>query len=1240
MRDVDLTPYSAELTRRRIVNDELRTVDAALMFADVSGYTALTERLAVLGRAGAEAVTLAVNDCFERLVGCVLRYGGDVLRFGGDALFVAFEGSDRLHRCLQAAEAMQRAIAELPAIEVPGGTVVLRQSIGVHDGTVVLHRWSGSWDEVVPLGPAVSEALRNESIASAGEIAISEAVVAVLPAARVRRCPDGTARLRRRPRSAEVRDHRAGIASTHDGHAAPRALPPALRVAVESPGLPEHRSAAIGFLAITGVDAVVDDAVALAALIDPVLTAIDEIADELNVRLLATDVSIDSVKLILSAGVPTTRGDDGARLVEGMLHAIRAARRNRTGASVRAGAHIGVVFVGDVGHPRRRSFTVMGDVVNLAARLAAKAPPGGLLVSQDLARTLPAGAQIEPVEPLAVKGKRGLQQVALIWRLTPGDAPTGDTRAVGVGAALRGRAGDLRSIMSVIERDSVVQVVGERGVGTSRVVAEVAERMRRGDQRAVVLTAAAIADRLAPLRTLRRIVEHLAGPASWTSIIDELLVVARPAATAKTTSRAQGLELVGRLADRLLGSWPPNTLLVIDNADLIDDASRAVLAAAATSLRIDGGQRRLVVAGHTERRLPGVRVVTLARLDDDALRAIVEDSADVALSDARIDGIVVAASGLASFAVELSRLAAGADLPPSMESLIAARLDRLPVVDRRLIRELATLGAECALSAAADILATTLADLRARATAHPSVIELDGPAMRFIDETLRSTAEASLPVSRRRELHRRMAQWLEQSPQPRPSDVAAHWFGANNDQGVLRWAPRAAEQARFVGASQSAAEWMQQAVMAAQRAGVPTPAFVALAEQWATDARLAGLLEVEARSLAALAAAVSPAGRAAVQIDRAANARRRGKARSAASLLGRVESMIGVEDHELRRRVLVERGWQAAWRGRWSAALGWASKAVALSGEGAQRTAADDPVLSDPVLSEAWTLTAQALDATGQPGGDAAAARALVHAEASGDARRVAICIGNLAIAADNRGQWSEAADGYRRAMAMFQQAGDIVNAATSSVSLASILIELGDVDVAEPIALAAARSFAAAGVHDGSVQIAESFALRSRVRRGAVPAADLAAVIERAAGLVATIGAHDEEIGSFHTAGLIEMMLLAGRVGAAVEATENQLRLVEHYGDDHLAPAMLRRLLAAGLLSAGGAAGPVAAQQALRAAATAGLDPEIAAVQALCSAWSVGINESGALLDPGLDLDLRLGVSSRPWFAPRPQAT
>ncbi len=199
-----LTATIASSSRRN------RSVDAALLFVDVSGYTALTERLAALGRVGSETLTDIVNTCFERLIDDVIAGDGHVLRFGGDALFIAFIGPDRLERAADTAVAMQRTIRDLPAIQAPGGRVRLSQSIGLHCGDLLLHRWSGSWTEVMPYGPAVTEVLRCEAAAHAGQIAISETV-------RCRPGDDpGTSTLRWRGTAAQHEPSEARAGTTHN----------------------------------------------------------------------------------------------------------------------------------------------------------------------------------------------------------------------------------------------------------------------------------------------------------------------------------------------------------------------------------------------------------------------------------------------------------------------------------------------------------------------------------------------------------------------------------------------------------------------------------------------------------------------------------------------------------------------------------------------------------------------------------------------------------------------------------------------------------------------------------------------------------------------------------------------------------------------------------------------------------------------------------------------------------------
>ena len=71
-----------------------RVVSGSLLSADISGFTALSERLAGIGRAGAEELTDLLNRCFDGMIATASRHGGDVLKFGGDALLILFTGAD------------------------------------------------------------------------------------------------------------------------------------------------------------------------------------------------------------------------------------------------------------------------------------------------------------------------------------------------------------------------------------------------------------------------------------------------------------------------------------------------------------------------------------------------------------------------------------------------------------------------------------------------------------------------------------------------------------------------------------------------------------------------------------------------------------------------------------------------------------------------------------------------------------------------------------------------------------------------------------------------------------------------------------------------------------------------------------------------------------------------------------------------------------------------------------------
>src|SRR5262245_44629378 len=93
--------YVPRLIIQRLLTDPILITEplsqrfpAAVLYADISGFTALTERLAEQGPVGAEILTRELNTYFGQLIEIITRHGGDIVKFAGDALTAIWPVTD------------------------------------------------------------------------------------------------------------------------------------------------------------------------------------------------------------------------------------------------------------------------------------------------------------------------------------------------------------------------------------------------------------------------------------------------------------------------------------------------------------------------------------------------------------------------------------------------------------------------------------------------------------------------------------------------------------------------------------------------------------------------------------------------------------------------------------------------------------------------------------------------------------------------------------------------------------------------------------------------------------------------------------------------------------------------------------------------------------------------------------------------------------------------------------------
>ena len=428
-----LEPYAPRLVvdwLRDSPHDTFREIHGSLAFVDISGFTTLTERLARNGKVGAEEMSDLLNATFAQLLEVAYLDGAGLVQWGGDAVLLLFQGEDHAARACRAAYRMRARMRRIGKLDTSAGRVVLQMSVGIHSGTFhfflvgdpAIHR------ELLISGPAASRCAELEALADAGEIAISHQTAALLTP-RIVGEPKGDGLLLGGEPCLD--DLVVVPRPPSDGLDIGSALPVAIREHLEqAAGEAEHRQIAVAFVQFSGTDALLAEqgAEVLAAALDEAIRNVQEATSHHGVTFFETDINRDGCKIMLTAGAPRSSDHDE----EWML---RAARRimDRVGVlPLRVGVNRGPVFAGDFGPPFRKTFSVKGDAVNLAARVMGKAAPGQVLATLAVVERSRTVFDIEPLPPFMVKGKSQPVSAASIGRAL-GERDDPDTSAPLVG---------------------------------------------------------------------------------------------------------------------------------------------------------------------------------------------------------------------------------------------------------------------------------------------------------------------------------------------------------------------------------------------------------------------------------------------------------------------------------------------------------------------------------------------------------------------------------------------------------------------------------------------------------------------------------------------------------------------------------------------------------------------------------------------------------------------------------------
>ncbi len=514
------------------------------IFCDVSGFTPLSERLKMVSpQTAAERIAEIINSLFFDVVTALFNHGGDLLKFGGDAMLGVFPGDtpeQMAESALLAAQtglAIQKVMEKYAGIDAAGEKRSLKIKCGIAAGPYfAAHIGTPPEPEkgqcgtmaYVTTGHTVNRTEICQGYAAGGEVTLTQEVYDLVRA-RVEAAPvetegehgekpEGIYRLVSAP-MLEGEQKRFILQEPPEGEVtaqitylverirrlAPYMNSELIRRIVENPRnpriAPDRRQVTVMFANYLGISDLVD---ALGEKNPQVVTQhlnnyfvkMTDIVEEYEGTVARMDQYAVGDRFIVFFGAPRAHEDDPVRAVYTALEMQQAMKEHfaalQTSEGIfrfrqRIGINTGVLFAGNAGAPDlRQEYTLMGDDINMAARLMSKSNWQEIFISDRTQERIAAYCETADKGEMQVKGKSIPVHVYQVLRRR---AEIGQARGIaGASTSLIGRDEALQKLLAAGQnllagRGGLISVIGDSGLGKSRLLSEVRARLSAGEER-------------------------------------------------------------------------------------------------------------------------------------------------------------------------------------------------------------------------------------------------------------------------------------------------------------------------------------------------------------------------------------------------------------------------------------------------------------------------------------------------------------------------------------------------------------------------------------------------------------------------------------------------------------------------------------------------------------------------------------------------------------------------------------